>query len=74
MATPDLDFARDFATSEALHERALHVLPSGIAHDSRHFQPFPVYVERAQGSHKWTADGRELIDLGMGHGALVLGH
>ncbi len=74
MATADLDFARDFATSEALHERARRVLPSGIAHDSRHFQPFPLYVERAQGSHKWTADGRELIDLGMGHGALVLGH
>ncbi len=74
MATPDLDFAREYPTSEALHERALHVLPSGIAHDSRHFQPFPLYVERAQGSHKWTADGRELIDCGMGHGALILGH
>lgn len=74
MASLDLEYTRDFAASEALYERARHVLPSGIAHDSRHFHPFPVYVERAEGSHKWTADGRELIDLGMGHGALVLGH
>ncbi|MGH7921811.1 MAG: aspartate aminotransferase family protein [Candidatus Dormibacteraceae bacterium] len=74
MATPDVEYARTFPTSEALYERARRVLPSGIAHDSRHLQPFPTYVERAQGGHKWTAEGRELIDLGMGHGALVLGH
>ncbi len=37
-------------------------------------KPFPVYVERALGSHKWDVDGHEYIDYWMGHGALFLGH
>ena len=40
---------------------------------ARTYRP-PLYVERAQGSHKWLVDGRELIDYTMGHGALLLGH
>ena len=36
--------------------------------------PFPIYVDRAQGSHKWDVDGHELIDFWSGHGSLLLGH
>src|SRR5690625_2890763 len=53
---------------------AQHVLPGGITHDSRWLRPFPVYVQRAQGAHKWTVDGVRLIDYWMGHGSLMLGH
>ncbi|MFZ0217673.1 MAG: aminotransferase class III-fold pyridoxal phosphate-dependent enzyme [Candidatus Dormiibacterota bacterium] len=72
--TQDPEYARTFPTSESLVERARRVLPGGLAHDSRHLAPFPLYVERARGSRKWTAEGRELVDFGMGHGALLLGH
>ncbi|MBI5166344.1 MAG: aspartate aminotransferase family protein [candidate division NC10 bacterium] len=61
-------------TSEKLFERALHIIAGGITHDIRHLRPFPIYVERAQGSRKWDVDGHELIDYWMGHGALFLGH
>jgi glutamate-1-semialdehyde 2,1-aminomutase len=37
-------------------------------------QPFPVYVERGQGSHKWDVDGHELVDWWSGHGSIMLGH
>ncbi|NOZ22219.1 MAG: aminotransferase class III-fold pyridoxal phosphate-dependent enzyme [Planctomycetes bacterium] len=37
-------------------------------------KPFPIYVDRAQGSRKWDVDGNELIDYWMGHGSLLLGH
>jgi glutamate-1-semialdehyde 2,1-aminomutase len=37
-------------------------------------QPFPIYVDRAQGSRKWDVDGNEYIDYVMGHGALFMGH
>jgi hypothetical protein len=37
-------------------------------------RPFPLYAERAAGARKWDADGHELIDYVMGHGALMLGH
>ena len=60
--------------SARMHERASKVLPSGVTHDSRHMRPFPVYVERAEGSRKWDADGHEIIDYVMGHGSLLLGH
>jgi len=60
--------------SEKLYERARAVIPGGITHDSRHLKPFPVYVDRAQGSHKWDVDGNEIVDYWMGHGALILGH
>ena len=60
--------------SSALYERARGIIPGGVTHDGRHMKPFPVYVERALGSHKWDVDGHEYIDYWMGHGALFLGH
>lgn len=60
--------------SAKLYERASKVLPSGVTHDSRFMRPFPIYAERAAGSHKWDVDRHELIDYVMGHGALLLGH
>jgi len=60
--------------SAALHERALKTFPSGITHDTRYLTPFPLYVDRAQGSRKWDVDGNEIVDYVMGHGALLLGH
>ncbi len=60
--------------SRSLHEQALSLLPGGITHDVRRQDPFPFYITRASGARKWDADGHELIDYGMGHGALILGH
>ncbi|MFN8232221.1 MAG: aspartate aminotransferase family protein [Actinomycetota bacterium] len=64
----------DQSRSQALSERAKKVLPSGVTHDMRFLRPFPIYVERSQGAHKWDVDGNEYIDYWMGHGALLLGH
>lgn len=61
-------------TSEKLAGEARRVLPSGITHDSRHLQPYGIYVERAKGPAKWDADGNEYVDYFGGHGALLLGH
>ena len=61
-------------TSERLHQRALPLFPDGVTHDIRLFTPFPLYIERAQGAHKWDVDGNDIIDLVMGHGSLLLGH
>ena len=60
--------------SAALYERARAVIPGGVTHDGRHLVPFPIYVERAQGSKKRDVDGHEYVDYWMGHGALFLGH
>jgi glutamate-1-semialdehyde 2,1-aminomutase len=63
-----------FPRSQELHRRAQGIFPNGVTHDVRHLEPFPVYVDRAEGSHKWDVDGHELIDYWAGHGALLLGH
>lgn len=68
------EFYERFAGSRERHERARTLIPGGITHDGRHLRPFPVYVTRAEGAHKWDVDGHELVDYAMGHGSLILGH
>jgi glutamate-1-semialdehyde 2,1-aminomutase len=60
--------------SAALAGKARGLMPSGIAHDSRHFDPYPLYVARAQGPVKWDTDGNRYVDYFGGHGAMLLGH
>lgn len=75
MSNPIVErYVKENPTSKVLHQKALSLLPGGITHDVRHQEPFPFYITRAQGARKWDADGHELIDYGMGHGALLLGH
>lgn len=61
-------------TSERLAAEAHALFPSGLTHDSRHLTPYGIYVERAEGSHKWDVDGNDYVDYFGGHGALILGH
>jgi glutamate-1-semialdehyde 2,1-aminomutase len=67
-------YEAEFASSRKLYEQARAVFPGGVTHDLRYLEPFPVYVDRAEGAHKWDVDGHELIDYWAGHGALLLGH
>jgi glutamate-1-semialdehyde 2,1-aminomutase len=60
--------------SAELARKARALLPSGIAHDGRHFDPYPIYVQRALGPVKWDVDGNRYVDYFGGHGALILGH
>ena len=61
-------------TSKSMAARAASVFPSGVTHDARAFEPFPIYVERGEGGRKWDVDGNEIVDYIGGHGALLLGH
>ncbi len=70
----ETEFVRKHPGSERLAREARTYFPSGVTHDSRFLRPFPLYVDRAEGSRKWDVDGNELIDFVMGHGALLLGH
>ena len=60
--------------SAKLATEAAEVFPSGLTHDSRYLEPYSLYVDRAQGSHKWDVDGNDYVDYFGGHGALILGH
>ncbi|MBM3511755.1 MAG: aspartate aminotransferase family protein [Alphaproteobacteria bacterium] len=60
--------------SAKLADEARRAFPGGLTHDARALDPYPLYVERADGARKWDADGNDYVDYFGGHGALLLGH
>jgi glutamate-1-semialdehyde 2,1-aminomutase len=60
--------------SRALHERASKHLPYGVASTFHANDPYPIYLERGQGSHVWDVDGTEYLDFHGGFGVNVVGH
>lgn len=60
--------------SAVLAERARALMPSGLSHDGRITNPYPIYVKQAQGPRKWDVDGNAYVDYFGGHGSLLLGH
>ncbi|MGL6075361.1 MAG: aspartate aminotransferase family protein [Fimbriiglobus sp.] len=63
-----------FPGSAERFARAKTLFPTGVTHDTRMMDPFPVYVTHCLGSKKWDVDGHELIDYFVGHGSHILGH
>lgn len=60
--------------SRALYEAASEYLPGGVAGNGKFIQPYPVYIERADGAELEDVDGNTYIDLLMGAGVHILGH
>ena len=60
--------------SKVLFERAKKILPGGVNSPVRAFEPYPFFVECAQGSKMYDADGKAYVDYCMAYGALLLGH
>src|SRR6266571_1567870 len=67
-------FHAEFPLSQRRFDSALSLFPNGVTHDLRYLEPFPVYIDRAEGAYKWDVDGHRLIDFWSGHGAIFLGH
>ena len=67
-------YSAAFPGSKSRFENAKGIFPTGVTHDTRMMEPFPPYVTRAVGAHKWDVDGHKLVDYFVGHGALILGH
>lgn len=70
MAKPDLAMPK----SKELFEKAKTLLPGGVNSPVRAFEPYPFFVEKAQGSKLFSVDGNTYIDYCMSYGALILGH
>lgn len=49
-------------------------MAGGVSHNPRYYPPYPIYIDRAEGSKVWDVDGNEYIDLWMGHYSHILGH
>jgi len=70
LAEPDLGKFK----SKELFEKAKTLLPGGVNSPVRAFEPYPFFVEKAQGSKLFSVDGDTYIDFCMSYGALILGH
>lgn len=58
-------------------ERAASVLPDGVSspvRGGRTFDPYPFYVQRAEGAYLEDVDGNRYVDTVMAFGPVILGH
>ena len=60
--------------SAELFRAASTVTPGGVMAGIKFFEPYPVFMERANGAHLWDVDGNEYVDYLLSYGALILGH
>ncbi len=60
--------------SKQLFERAKHVLPGGVNSPVRAFDPYPFFVDHAEGSKLYDVDGKAYIDYCNAYGAMLFGH
>ena len=60
--------------SAKTYERAVKVMPNGVPSSFQVNDPWPVYIERGQGSHVWDVDGNEYVDFHNGFGVMCIGH
>src|SRR5438132_2113520 len=60
--------------SAEAHKRNLKRIPLGVASNYRAYDPYPIFVEDAQGSRFRDLDGNEYIDYNLCFGALMAGH
>ena len=60
--------------SAELHRRAMEVTPGGVMAGIKYFEPYPVFMKKAKGSHVWDVDGNKYVDYLLSYGALILGH
>jgi glutamate-1-semialdehyde 2,1-aminomutase len=56
------------------HERASKAMPAGVPSSFQVNDPWPVYIERGEGSRVWDVDGNEYRDFHNGFGVVVVGH
>jgi glutamate-1-semialdehyde 2,1-aminomutase len=56
------------------YERARAVMPGGVPSHFQRNDPWPVYLERGEGSRVWDVDGNEYIDFHNGFGVMCVGH
>jgi glutamate-1-semialdehyde 2,1-aminomutase len=67
-------FKAKTSRSGKMFAEAEGVSPGGVMAGIKFFEPYPIFMEKAAGSHVWDVDGNEYVDYLMSYGALILGH
>jgi glutamate-1-semialdehyde 2,1-aminomutase len=67
-------FTKHTKGSEVESKRAFSSLPLGVTSSFQHWDPYPISIVSAKGAYMTDVDGRQLLDLSMGFGAMLAGH
>ena len=67
-------FTKDTPESGEHNARASKSLPLGVTSSFQHWDPYPISIERARGAYLYDVDGRRVLDMSMGFGAMLVGH
>jgi len=46
----------------------------GVTSSFQHWDPYPISIVSGKGAYLTDVDGRKLLDLSMGFGAMLVGH
>lgn len=67
-------FQRGTLGSKEEFERAVHSTPLGVTSSFQHWKPYPISIVSGEGAYLVDSDGRRMLDLSMGFGAMMAGH
>ncbi len=67
-------FRNNTGASAKTFQRAVKVMPNGVPSSFQENDPWPIYIERGQGSRVWDVDGNEYTDFHNGFGVMCIGH
>jgi len=63
-----------YSRSAENHAAAKEILPGGVSHNVRYSEPFPLYMDTADGAHIVDVDENRYVDFWNNHHASLLGH
>ena len=67
-------FERRTPKSRAALERSKPWMPLGVSSNFRSYEPYPLFIEHAQGTQVRDLDGNEYVDFNLCFGAIMAGH
>ena len=67
-------FTKKTGKSAEESRRSFQSMPLGVTSSFQHWDPYPISIVSAKGAWMTDVDGRELLDLSMGFGAMLAGH
>jgi glutamate-1-semialdehyde 2,1-aminomutase len=71
---PRIHYKESTPNSAKLWKKASESMPGGVTANIKFFDPYPLFMKRAQGSRIYDEDGNEYVDYCLCLGPLILGH
>ena len=67
-------FKEGTSASEKENKLAAQIFPMGVPSSFQYWDPYPISIKSAKGAWMVDMDGRDVLDMSMGFGAMLAGH